>query len=162
MSLPVAASFATRSSTVLRAVLYATLSIGVLDASDGIVFLGLQGKGPIQVLQYIASSMLGSQSYADGLASAVLGLVLHFVVSLAVAGVYILASRRIPFLRTRWVIVGLLYGSAVWLFMNLIFLPHTAVAHGPISIATWFNGILGHALFVGLPCGFFARLVRTV
>ena len=122
----------------------------MLDASDGIAFFGLQGKGPIQVLQYIASSVLGSQSFQDGLASAGLGLVLHFGVSLVVAGVYILASRRIALLRTQWVLVGLLYGAAIWAFMNLLFLPQTEVAHSPISAAAWFNGIIGHALFVAV------------
>ena len=33
-----------------RAILYATLAVGVLDATDGIVFLGLRGQNPIQVL----------------------------------------------------------------------------------------------------------------
>ena len=77
-----------------RAILYATLVVGVLDATDGIVFFGTQGKNPIQVLQYIASSLLGVRSFSDGLASASIGLVLHFAVSFAVATIYILASRR--------------------------------------------------------------------
>lgn len=156
MSAPITTRFATRDLTLERSVLYATLVVGVLDAGDGIVFFGLQGKSPIQVLQYIASSVLGSQSFSDGLASAGLGLVLHFTVALVVAGIYILASQRIALLCTRWVLGGLLYGAAVWAFMNLVFLPQTAVAHNPIAPAAWINGIIGHALFVGLPCAFFA------
>jgi hypothetical protein len=145
--------------SVGRAILYATLVVGALDATDGVVFLGLHGQNPIQVLQYIASSVLGPQSFSDGIAGAGLGLVLHFVVSLVVAAIYILASRRIPVLRTQWVIVGLLYGAAVWAVMNLVFLPFTAVAHDPISAAALVNGIIGHALLVGLPCAFFAHKV---
>jgi hypothetical protein len=45
--------------------------------------------------------------------------------------------------------------------MNLVFLPFTAVAHNPISAAALVNGIIGHALFVGLPCAFFARKVQA-
>lgn len=75
---------AARVLTVSRAILYATLIVGVLDATDGIVFFATQGKNPIQVLQYIASSLLGVGSFSDGLASAGLGLILHFAVALVV------------------------------------------------------------------------------
>ncbi|MGB7356451.1 MAG: hypothetical protein WBD06_22300, partial [Acidobacteriaceae bacterium] len=151
-----------RTFSVSRAILYATLVVGVLDASDGVVFLGLHGQNPIQVLQYIASSLLGPRSVSDGLASAVLGLVLHFAVALVVAAIYILASRRVAVLRTQWVLFGLMYGVAVWVVMNLVVLPLTAVLHGPITTAAVVNGVMGHALFVGLPSAFFGKKVEAV
>ena len=150
---------AARTLSVTRAILYATLVVGVLDATDGVVFLGLRGQNPIQVLQYIASSLLGARAFSGGLASAGLGLVVHFAISLVVATIYILASRRIAVLRTQWVLVGLLYGAAVWAVMNLLVLPLTAVGHSPIPTAALLNGIIGHALFVGLPSAFFAKKV---
>jgi hypothetical protein len=142
---------------VTRAILYATLVVGVLDAADGIVFLGFQGKNPIQVLQYIASSLLGASAFWDGLASAALGLVLHFATALVVATIYIRASRRIAALRTHWALLGPLYGAAVWAVMNLAVLPLTAVVSSPITTSALVNGIIGHALFVGLPSAFFAK-----
>jgi uncharacterized membrane protein YagU involved in acid resistance len=135
--------------------------VGVLDATDGVVFLGLHGQNPIEVLQFIASSLLGARSFSGGLASAGLGLVLHLAVSLVVATIYILASRRIAVLRTQWTLLGLLYGIAVWAVMNLVTLPLTAVAHGPITTAALVNGVVGHALFVGLPSAFFAKMVEA-
>ncbi len=146
---------------VSRAILYATLVVGVLDATDGVVFLGLHGQNPIQVLQYIASSLLGARSFSGGLASAGLGLVVHFAIALVVATIYILASRRIVALRTQWALLGLLYGAAVWAVMNLVVLPFTAVAHDPITTAALVNGVIGHALFVGLPSAFFAKKVEA-
>lgn len=152
---------AARTLPVSRAILYATLVVGALDATDGIVFLGFHGQNPIQVLQYIASSLLGTRSFSGGLASAGLGLVVHFAIALAVVMIYILASRRIAVLRTHWVLLGLLYGAAVWVVMNLAVLPLTAVAHGPIAAADLVNGVLGHALFVGVPSAFFAKKVTA-
>ncbi len=146
---------------VSRAILYATLVVGVLDATDGVVFLGLHGQNPIQVLQYIGSSLLGARSFSGGLASAGLGLVLHFAVSLVVATIYILASRRFALLLQQWILSGLLYGAAVWTVMNLVVLPLTAVVHGPITTAAVINGLMGHALFVGLPSAFFAKKVQA-
>ncbi len=151
---------AARMLPISRALLCATLVVGVLDATDGIVFFATQGKNPIQVLQYIASSLLGVGSFSDGLASAVLGLILHFAVSLVVVTFYILMSRRITVLRTQWVILGLLYGVIVWSVMNLVFLPHTAIVSGPLTGAVLANGLIGHALFVGLPIAFFSRKVK--
>ena len=150
-----------RTLTVSRAILYATLVVGLLDATDGVVFLGLHGQNPIKVLQYIASSLLGARSYSGGLATAGLGLVVHFAVSLVVATMYILASRRIAVLRTQWVLLGLLYGAAVWAVMNLVLLPLTVVTPRPITTAVLINGVIGHALFVGLPSAFFAKNVET-
>jgi uncharacterized membrane protein YagU involved in acid resistance len=149
------------SLTMPRAILYATVVLGLLDATDGVVFFGLQGQNPVQVLQYIASGLLGTRAFTGGLTAAGIGLVLHFAVSLVVAAIYIVASRRIKILRKQWIVAGLLYGAAVWAVMNLILLPLSAVAHDPITVAAWINGIVGHALFVGLPCGFFAWRVQT-
>jgi hypothetical protein len=150
---------AARTLPVSRAILYATVVVGVLDAADGVVFRGLQGQNPIQVLQYIASSLLGARSFSGGLATAGLGVLLHFAVVLVVAAIYILASRRVAVLRMQWVLMGLLYGVAVWAVMNLVLLPLTAVAPSPITTAAVANGIIGHALFVGLPSAFFAKNV---
>ncbi len=152
---------AARALPVPRAILYATLMVGALDAADGVVFRGLHGQNPIQVLQYIASSLLGARSFSGGLASAGLGLVVHFAIALVVATIYILASRRVAVLRTQWVLLGLLYGAAVWAVMNLVMLPLTAVAPGQITTAALANGVISHALFVGLPSAFFAKKVAA-
>jgi uncharacterized membrane protein YagU involved in acid resistance len=58
------------------------------------------------------------------------------------------------------VIFGLLYGAAVWAVMNLLILPLTAVAHSHITTAELLNGVIGHAIFVGLPIAFFAKKVE--
>lgn len=126
---------AARTLPVSRAILYATLVVGALDAADGVVFLGLHGQNPIQVLRYIANGLLGARSFSGGLASAGLGLVLHFAIALVVSAIYLLASRRVAVLRTQWVLLGLVYGAAVWAVMNLVVLPLTGVAPSPITTA---------------------------
>jgi uncharacterized membrane protein YagU involved in acid resistance len=85
----------------------------------------------------------------------------HFAIALVVATIYILASRRVAVLRTQWVLLGLLYGAAVWAVMNLVVLPLTAVAPSSITTAALVNGVISHALFVGLPSAFFAKKVAA-
>lgn len=147
--------------SLTKAILYGTLVAGTLDATDGVVFFGLQGLNPIQVLQYIASGLLGQQAFHGGLATAGLGVLLHFGIAAVIAAIYVVASRKLPILRSQAVVLGLLYGAAVYLVMNLIVLPMSAVAHTPITIAALLNGLIGHALFVGLPIAFFARKVAA-
>ena len=67
------------------------------------------------------------------------------------------AASSAHVLRMQWVLMGLLYGVAVWAVMNLMLLPLTAVAPGPITTAALANGIVSHALFVGLPSALFAK-----
>jgi uncharacterized membrane protein YagU involved in acid resistance len=135
----------------LRLLGLATLVAGTLDALDGVVFFGLHGLNPIQVLQYIASGLLGATAFGGGLATAGLGALIHYGIAFVVAGIYLVAARSIPSLRSPWVVVGLLYGAAVYLVMTYGVLPHSAVAPSPVTPAAFVNGIVGHALFVGLP-----------
>jgi hypothetical protein len=45
--------------------------------------------------------------------------------------------------------------------MNLAVLPLTAVVSSPFTTAVLVNGIIGHALFVGLPSAFFAKKTKA-
>ena len=47
--------------------------------------------------------------------------------------------------------------AAVFIVMNFVVLPHTAVVKSPLSLPLLLNGVLGHALFVGLPIALSAR-----
>jgi hypothetical protein len=45
---------------------------------------------------------------------------------------------------------GGIYGTAVFIVMNFVVLPHTAAAKSLLPLPLLLNGVLGHALFVGL------------
>jgi uncharacterized membrane protein YagU involved in acid resistance len=150
-----------KSFTLIQAILWATLISGVLDATDGVVFFGLRGLNPIQVLQYIASGVLGASSFKGGLGTAALGIVIHFVIAAVVASIYVLVSRRIPFVNRYAILLGLSYGAAVYLFMTYVVLPISAVAPSSFSLAALLNGLIGHPLFVGLPIALVARKVAA-
>ena len=44
-------------------IIWGGLVAGILDATDGVIAFGLNGMSPIQVLQYIASGLLGPNSF---------------------------------------------------------------------------------------------------
>jgi len=148
-----------QSLTTLQAILWGGLMAGTLDAVDGVIAFGTQGLNPIQVLQYIASGALGRAAFRGGLATAALGALLHFIIAWVAAGVFVFASRWMPVLRTRAVFFGLLYGTAVYFFIYLV-LPLSAVARSPFHFGLFLNGVIGHALFVGLPIALYARRIQ--
>jgi uncharacterized membrane protein YagU involved in acid resistance len=149
-----------RSVAAGYAILWGGLVAGVLDAVDGVIAFGTQGLNPIQVLQYIASGALGKSAFQGGMATAALGAVSHFLIAWVAAAVFVFASRRIPALKAQAVAFGLLYGVAVYFFMNYLVLPLSAVAPSPFHIGLFLNGVIGHALLVGLPIALYSRRIR--
>jgi hypothetical protein len=104
------------------------LTCGVLDITAAIVVYGFSfGAKPIPLLQGIASGLLGPKVFSGGAATAFLGPLCHFVIAFGAGGVYVLASRAVPFLLERPVVSGVLYGVAVYFFMNYVVLPLSAV-----------------------------------
>ena len=151
-----------KSLTFPGAVFYGGLIAGILDAGDGVVAYYLaQGFNPIQVLQFIASGFYGGTAFQRGLFGACVGLMAHFFIAFVVAAIYVSATRILPALRTHAIGWGLAYGAAVFLVMNFIILPHTAVVRSPFSWSLFLNGIIGHSLFVGLPIALAAGRWKT-
>jgi uncharacterized membrane protein YagU involved in acid resistance len=145
------------SISVPQAIVWSGIVVGVLDALDGVVAFGLLGMNPMQVLQYIASGALGPSAFQGGWATAGLGVLLHFFIAFVVAAIYVLASRFAHALRLQPVAWGLLYGALVYLVMTYGVLPLSAVGKSAFSPGLFLNGIIGHALFVGLPIALYAR-----
>ena len=146
-----------------RAVLYGTLVVGTLDALDAIVFFGLRsGARPIRIFQGIAYGLIGPAARQGGLATAALGVVLHYFIAFGIVLTYFLVSRRVRLLTRHPVICGLLYGLAAYAVMNLVVLPLSKVG-GPSlpPPPVLANGLLIHMLGVGLPSALFARAARS-
>lgn len=132
------------------------LIVGILDLAYAIIVYSPHHA--IRIPQVIASGVLGPKSYRDGAASAVLGIVLHFVIALAAAAVYYLASRKLPFLLHRAVLCGILYGAAVYLFMHFVVLPLSAASTGHFRLTYLAAAeFIEHWFCVGLPIALSVR-----
>jgi hypothetical protein len=131
------------------------LIVGILDLLYAIVVYSLHH--PILVPQAIASGVLGPKSYRDGTASAMLGLLLHFAIALGAATVYYFASRKLTFMLRRPILVGMLYGAAVYLFMHFVVLPLSAFPSGHTPLAYAAAEFVEHWFCVGLPIALSVR-----
>jgi len=140
-----------------RAIIWGGLIAGVLDLTAAFVTSALRGVKPIRVLQFIASGLLGADSFKGGLGTAALGALLHFLIALAASAVYYVASRQLHLLVEQAIVCGLLYGIAVYGFMNVIVLPLSAVRKIPVSLASLVTGLMIHMFCVGLPIALAVR-----
>lgn len=136
-----------------QVILLGGLIAGALDITGACVVAWLRaGVGPVRVFQSVASGLLGSASFAGGAKTAVLGLALHFLIATVATAVFYFASRSLRFMVTRPITTGLLYGIAVYVFMNFVVLPLSAVPRrDPPPLSGRIISLLVIIFCVGLP-----------
>jgi hypothetical protein len=101
---------------------------------------------------------MGDAAFIGGLATALLGVILEFVMTIIIAGIFILSANRIPLLRRYVIPASLLYGFGVFIVMNFIVLPLSAAPPLPAPPMWLFiEIILEHILLIGLPLGLLVR-----
>jgi uncharacterized membrane protein YagU involved in acid resistance len=107
-------------SPVLKCSVYAGLVAGTVDIAAASI---INTANPLMILLAIASGLLGKAAFHGGSGVMLLGLVLQWVMSMIIAGIFTLAAARIPALARRWVLNGALYGVAVFIVMNFVVVP---------------------------------------
>jgi hypothetical protein len=152
----IASTSPTTRNSLFRLSVTAGLIIGFADAVIYHWFVQnvLGGVPLISLYQYIASGALGESAFAGGIATGLLGALFHYLISIVIAGVFILSADRISLLR-RYIIPGsLLYGFGVFIVMNMIVTPLSATP--PIPAPTTpelIVNLLDHLLVFGLLLG---------
>jgi hypothetical protein len=144
-----------RSSQAYRAIGWAGLLAGTLDITVAFIEAGLKGKSPVYLLQAIAGGWLGISSFQGGWATAVLGAFFHFLIATPASAAFYLASRKLKFMVQHAIPSGLLYGVAVYIFMNYIVLPLSAY-HVKIALPS-VTDVAVLMCMVGLPISLTVR-----
>jgi hypothetical protein len=130
---------------------------GVLDILGA--FAVYWPAAPAGILRSIAAGVLGTTAARSGGAgAAALGLLLHFVIACGAAAVFVAGCRMAPGLTRRPWLSGPLYGLAVFLTMNYVVIPWSAIGRwpGPWSTTTLLV-IAIHLIAVGPPIVLAAR-----
>lgn len=140
----------------LRTIVTAGLVVGVLDISSAFVIWWQRGVAMQRGLQGIAVGLLGTKSFTGGIATAGLGLAIHFFIAFVVVSIFYLASRKIRFLTKKPFVSGVSFGIGVYMVMYWIVLP-TAF---PTFRHRFSNEVLElaiHICLIGLPTAFIVR-----
>ena len=147
----------TKESQAFPAIAWATLIAGVLDITSAFILSYPKGVGPIRVLQGVAAGLVGREAaIKGGLATAGLGLAIHFFIAFVVATVFYVASRKLVFLTRHPVISGLLYGVVVYAFMYWIVMPLAYPVVHP-SLSRDVTAVCVHMILIGLPIALIVR-----
>jgi hypothetical protein len=146
-------------SAGVRTILAGGVIAGTLDLLAAFVSSWLRaGVGPVRVMQSIASGLLGAASFTGGARTAMVGVAAHFLIATVATAVFYFASRTLRSLVEHAIVAGLLYGVAVYLFMNFVVLPLSAVPQrGTPPLSGRIIGLLIIMFCVGLPI---AAIVR--
>ena len=143
----------------LRAILLGGLIAGTLDISYACINGYVQrGTRPSRILQSVASGALGAEAFKGGTKTAMLGLVFHFLIAFTAAAVYYGLSRKLRMMITRALLCGMLFGLAVYLFMNFVVLPLSAVPFKvSFALPNLVGGLLIHMFGIGVPIALVVR-----
>jgi hypothetical protein len=147
-----------RRQSAAYAIVVGGLIAGAIDIIYALTFTILRGGAPTRLLQSVASGLLGSAAFQGGTPTAVLGLVLHFVLMMIIAAIFYVVAARLRFLISRPILWGGLYGFAVFWVMNLVVLPLSAfpsqVKFAPLFVST---SLIVHAFGIGVPIALASR-----
>ncbi|MFL6529285.1 MAG: hypothetical protein ACJ8KX_02325 [Chthoniobacterales bacterium] len=139
-----------------RAISITGLIVGAMDITSALLMALARGATATRLLQFVASGVLGRRAFDGGLATAALGLALHFVVAFGVVIVFYLASRSIAAIREHPVVSGIAYGLVVYAVMNLIVLPLSAAKPRHALVPDLIQ-IAIHMFIIGLPTSLLLR-----
>jgi hypothetical protein len=154
MSAIASKSLDTRAS-LLRTIVLGGMFIFIAQFLHTWIAAVLIQKNPFMaVWQYIASGALGMAAFEGGIATVLLGVLFHLIISFVIGGVFILGAERIPLLRRNIIVGSLLYGLGVFIVMHMIVTPLSATPPLPAPTLPWLiEAIIEHILLVGLALG---------
>ncbi|SRR5271170_6722702 len=150
-----------QSSGAVPAIFWGGLISGALDLIYATASVVLRGYPAIVLPQAIATGLLGVKSFKGGLPTAILGVALEFLITFVATAVYYAASCKLTFLIRHAVCWGLLYGAAIYFFMNLVVVPLSAAPKFDHTLASRVSDFLVHLFFIGLPMALAVRRYST-
>jgi hypothetical protein len=139
-----------------------SIAAGLVAGTTNLIAAGMIFGGTLtHGLQLIASGLLGGRAFAGGTATAVLGVGLHYAISIVAAAIYGEAAARNNLLRQRWLVGGIVFGVIAYAVMNLVVVPLSYAANPDFSLAVVVKELLAHTIVFGIPiAGLVAALSR--
>jgi hypothetical protein len=136
--------------------LRAWLAVGVCDALWASTITTVYGRSVVRLWQFLAATAFGDSMYQGGVATAALGLGIHFAVAFAWSALFLLLLVQSA--RLRAVLdspagvftLGVIYGPVIWIVMSLVVIPLFTHKAGVVNVR-WGIEALGHMAFVGMP-----------
>lgn len=142
-----------------QAIVFGGLTVGVIDCAFATIRSAMHGTNFVTLWQGVASGALGDKAAQGGVATAALGLFFHFFIATSIVAFYYWLSRRFPVLIRYPFVLGPIYGLGVYIFMNWVVIPLSAIGPQPHVLSRMWWGIGIHLVGIGLPAALFAATV---
>lgn len=140
----------------LETIVLAGICVGIIDGLAAVALtVARSGRSPLIVFQYIASGILGNAAFSEGMASVILGMACHFFIALTWSAVFFFLQPATSRFMKGKAGTSILYGVIIWIVMNLIVLPLSAVEQGPFTATKIFTGAGILIVAAGLPMAYF-------
>ena len=141
---------------MLRLIAIATAISGSLDILFAMILTVAFGRSIPDMVRFVASGPFPAATQW-GIAGALLGLAVHFMLMAVMAAIFVTAARARPqLLETPWR-TAIAYGIVTYFAMNWVVVPlrfHTPLPPKPLSVATQ---LFAHLVLVGMVFAFVAR-----
>jgi hypothetical protein len=153
-------SISTRPGEALRQSAYATLTVATAGVAAGAIDLGFNtvkalnaGTSVLRPWKGVAAALLGKDAVIQGGdAMAIIGVALHFLITIGAAAIYYFVAKRLGWLVRHAFLSGLVFGALFFLAMNYVILPLSVIGH-PLYVGgeTIAMALPGHIIMIGLP-----------
>ncbi len=141
----------------VRFVFLTGLFVGTLDAIAAVLDLVLTYHGdPNIAFQYIASGIFGQRALGGGVSMTLWGILFHYTFALSWTALFFLLRPKVEFLKRPWHVVGPVFAFIVWISMNLVIRPLSAVPHIPWTVFKIVKSALILVVTIGSPISFAA------
>lgn len=142
----ISSSVSRRRNKLILPILVGGFAAGLLDLIAAFITMGWG------IPRGIAGGLIGPQARHGGVAVWILGVLLHFFIAFSAAAIYCTSSLKLDFLKDHPIVCGLFYGIAIFLFMNLVVLPLSALhATGPFRFSGLIQGLTISMFIIGIP-----------
>jgi hypothetical protein len=126
---------------------------GVIDLVFNTVKAVNAGTSVLRPWKGVAAALLGRDAVSQGGdAMAIIGVGLHFLITIGAAAIYYLVAKRQGWLVRHAFLSGLVFGTMFFLAMNYVILPLSVIGH-PLYVGgeTIAIALPSHIIIIGLP-----------
>jgi hypothetical protein len=126
---------------------------GAIDLAFNTVKAVNAGTPILRPWKGVAAALLGKDAVIQGGdAMAILGVGLHFLITIGAAAIYYLVAKRQGWLVKHAFLSGLVFGTIFFLVMNYVILPLSVIGHPLyVGVQTIAFALPGHIIMIGLP-----------
>lgn len=136
----------------LKLILLLGLLVGWLDICSAFLdYYFTTGNGPGGVLRFIASGVFGTKAFSKNGEMILWGLSFHFFIAYSFTVFFYWLYPKIKWFPSQIIFTAILYGIFIWLVMNLVVLPLSAIPKHPLHFKEEIKAILILVFMIGFP-----------